>query len=166
MRDPAEWLHSCYKFFIKGNSQIKGSRVTIQSFEDYLKAMIDLGPKKPSQSPMFISLDGDLLVDEIGLFHRLDEFFERISIKIGLKLPRLEHLNKNSLACRDQMSRLPLDRLSEIIEEHWKLDLRMWNLVVKTNSESSLRGYCLGKCGLSMMDLRDYDPWGQFEWLA
>ena len=164
MRDPVDWLISCYKFFMLGNSVVKGNNsASIASFPDYIDAMIALDDLKPCQSLLLVNEAGSLLVDEIGRFDSLLSFCSRISSIAGLDSIKLPHLNTNAYISDDSkldvQSNLPL--INKIRRE-WALDFELWDLIqVKS---SGLRYSSLSSPSFTHTSLINYDPWGMFDW--
>lgn len=167
IREPSEWLLSCYRFFMLGHSRVRGSSRPVRNFEEYLQAMIELGGKKPSQGAMIIDLSGALLVDRIGLFSQIAAFANEVSDRLRLGLPQLEHLNINPSTehAPESLDReVSQDQLMDFVSKYWGLDLAIWKLALSSSSAASLRGYRFDSSLIPAVDLEMYDPWGQFVW--
>jgi hypothetical protein len=164
IREPVEWLFSCYQFFMLGRSEIIGRElVKIDSFESYIQEMANLGDFKPSQGCMLVDGSCRLLVDQIGFFDGLRDL--SLSIVSRLSLPGFEisHLNKNPLRAGHCALRPKLDKEStKLVRFHWSLDFAIWELA--QNRLQGLKGLQLDPALAPLVCLETYDPWGKFKW--
>lgn len=86
VREPKSWIISVYKHWertYKHTRDIKYSK-NINSLEDFIYFRMDQYP--PLQSLQFIGSNGDLLVDKVGNFHKLDEFSHELSFILGFNI--------------------------------------------------------------------------------
>ena len=163
-REPVDWLCSCYKFFRLGNSTIKGRKTNkINSFSEYVDAMISLEHSKPCQAYLLIDNTGALLVDAIGHFDHLETFCSQIHNKLGFNAIKLPHLNTNNFTANDLKADIATNSsLEEKIKRAWALDFEIWDLVQEKSSD--LRYHKLHHPISAYAKLTDYDPWGMFNW--
>ena len=163
VREPIDWLFSCYKFFMLGNSILKNSKIIVSSFESYIDAMISLKHLKPCQSFHLVDYSGSLLVDDIGQFGKIDEYCSRVVRRLSIENDRLHHLNSNPISSAFQ----PFDYLNNPtllakIHSEWALDFELWDLVI--TDPCDLRSLRLHTPVSPAVDLINYDPWAMFEW--
>lgn len=164
-RDPLDWLFSCYKFFLLGGSSIKGSlRPSPSSFEVYIDQMLELGDDKPSQAMMVCDYQGRLLVDRIGLYHRLDDFYEDLKGYLKVRLPPLQHLNHNPFMSRASVPHISTELLAKI-QAGWCADWEIWELA-QSVSGKSVAGCQIRGSFRSSLGIESYDPWGAFSWTS
>ena len=165
VREPKEWLFSCYNFFMLGNSSVKGTKNNISSFRSYIDAMISMKHLKPCQSFLLVDNFGSLLVDDIGRFDQLEEYASHIAEKFEFNSFRLPHLNTNPLSSvSPQLDFLSDLTLLEKIHNEWALDFELWNLVKRQSS--NLRYAKLKSPMPTDVNLIEYDPWGMFNWTS
>ena len=94
VRNPWSWQVSLYRFMLKTPSHHQHTFIkSLGSFEDYINWRVENEVRL--QKDFFYDEAGNLLVDYVGKFENLQEDFEEICSKIGIK-KSLAHLNASS----------------------------------------------------------------------
>jgi len=94
VRNPWDWQVSLYKFMLKTTShQQHGLIKNLGSFDKYIRWRCENEVR--FQKDFIYSNDGELLVDFVGRFERIDADFEKICSRIGIStsLPKLNVSN-------------------------------------------------------------------------
>ena len=165
MRNPAEWVFSSFLHFKRHNMKFRSNELINSekiSFEEYLCELIELGEDKPSQSFMVVNNNGRLIVDSVGLFESLSDYYSSIKFRLGLKVSdELKVLNSNKLRENSDMKELVTNKkINNLISEYWQDDCTLWNFVNQNQSfEESLRAKEFSIKAPSI-NLSRYDPWG------
>ena len=76
------------------------------------------------QSDYLIDLHGNIIVDFIGRYERLEEDFQKACTRIGIRAPRLPH--KRKATDRTAYKRYYTDETAELIAKHFKRDIEMF----------------------------------------
>lgn len=158
MRDPADWIYSCYRHFVRHGMGFRKSGLPIVpvDFTEYLEVLIRLGESKPCQAFMILDANGKLLVDSVGSFSQITPYFSSVCDHLKISPSLLPHKN---LGRADYGTNAPLTKYQySLIEDNWSLDYRLWSLVQSTALDISLKGLGV-ESSLSHVDLVSYDPW-------
>jgi hypothetical protein len=101
-------------------------------FDGFLKWKLD--PARPYhyiidtsielQSGYVVDLNGNVIVDFIGRYERLEEDFHEACERIGIKAPRLPH--KRQARNRKAYQKYYTDETAEIIATHFRRDIEMF----------------------------------------
>jgi len=76
------------------------------------------------QSDYLIDLKGNIIVDFIGRYERLEEDFQEACTRIGIKAPKLPH--KRQARDRTTYQKYYTDETAELIAKHFKRDIDMF----------------------------------------
>ena len=107
----------------------------IKDFESFLRWKLD--PARPYQyhidtsielqSEYLIDLNGDIIIDFIGRYERLEEDFQEACTGIGIRAPKLPH--KREAANRTAYQRYYTDDTADLIAKHFKRDIEMFGYI-------------------------------------
>lgn len=91
VREPASWMMSGYKHWLRiYKDSPEFVNIKINSFEDFIRFRMDEYP--PLQALQFIGMNGELLTDFIGNFHKLDIFAHYLEENLGFPV-KIQRLN-------------------------------------------------------------------------
>lgn len=105
----------------------------IGNFEDFLHWKLDpsrrpyqyiIDTSIELQSDYLIDLNGNIIVDFIGRYERLEEDFQEACTRIGITPPRLPH--KRQARDRTTYQKYYTDETAELIARHFKRDIKMF----------------------------------------
>lgn len=161
MREPVDWLYSCYRHFVGHNMRMKHLYLKTQPFTflDYIEELIPLGDHKPSQSFMFADQDGFARLSWIGNYAHINHCFDFACRALGLNESfGLPHANKNvSFECARDIC-VP-DSIVSLIKKHWVNDCWLFDHI--REERKVFRPEAFGSLPLvPLIDLARYDPWG------
>jgi len=104
----------------------------IKTFEEFLLWKLD--PARPYhyiidtsmelQSDYLIDLRGNLLVDFVGRYERLQEDFDEACRRIGISTPRLPH--KRQAKDRTAYKHYYTDETAQLVADHFRKDIQMF----------------------------------------
>jgi len=130
---PRELFNELFKFaFVRNPWDLQVSSYH-QNFEDFLRWKLD--PSRRSyqyiidtsielQSDYLIDLNGNVIVDFIGRYERLEEDFQEACTRIGIRTPKLPH--KRQASDRTTYQKYYTDETAELIARHFKRDIEMF----------------------------------------
>jgi hypothetical protein len=105
----------------------------IEDFEAFLRWKLD--PARPYQyiidtsielqSEYLIDLNGNIIVDFIGRYERLEEDFQEACARIGIKAPKLPH--RRQAKDRTAYQKYYTDETTELIARHFSRDIKMFD---------------------------------------
>lgn len=104
----------------------------IQNFESFLLWKMDknrpyhyiIDTSMELQSDYLVDLQGNIIVDFIGKYEKLQEDFDKICRQIGIPTSKLPH--KRKAKDRDNYRKYYNDRTAELVAEHFKKDIEMF----------------------------------------
>jgi hypothetical protein len=105
----------------------------IEDFEAFLRWKLD--PARPYQyiidtsielqSEYLTDLNGNIIVDFIGRYERLEEDFQEACARIGIKAPKLPH--RRQAKDRTAYQKYYTDETTELIARHFSRDIKMFD---------------------------------------
>ncbi|MDN3516815.1 sulfotransferase family 2 domain-containing protein [Aquisalimonas lutea] len=126
VRNPWDLQVSSYHHIQREKPEVLAGILT---FEDFLRRKFD--PERPydfmldisaeRQHEYLVNLRGELIVDFIGRYERLQADFNRICEHIGVTAPALPHLRRAD--DREDYRRYYTDELAELVARHYQRDL-------------------------------------------
>ena len=163
MRKPTDWLYSSFLHLKRhsmkfaSNELIEPSEIT---FKQYLCELIELGENKPSQSFMVVNNDGKLIVDSIGLFEALAEYYSYLKYRLDLNISdELPRLNSNRLRNDNGSQELVINQNDlDLISKYWDSDCALWDFVNQKSCKESLKTTQF-TIKSPTINLAKYDPW-------
>lgn len=105
----------------------------IKDFEGFLRWKLDPSARPYQyiidtsielQSDYLIDLNGNVIVDFIGRYERLEQDFQEACARIGIRAPRLPH--KRKATDRTAYQKYYTDETAELIAKHFKRDIEMF----------------------------------------
>ena len=102
----------------------------VTNFEDFLKRKFDperaydfmLDISAESQSEYLVDLQGRMIVDFVGRYETLQQDFNQICERVGIKPTPLPHLRR--ARDREDYRRYYTDELADLVAEHYASDLQ------------------------------------------
>lgn len=129
VRNPWDWQVSMYHFLLKETENPRYEQIkALGSFKNYLEWVITEKRPFPKgatklQKSMLVDKDGKLAVDEIGRFENLNNDFDKITKKLGIKasLPRLNFSEHKSY--QDYYD----SHSQKLVAQHFAEDIDLFN---------------------------------------
>lgn len=120
-RNPWDLLVSLYLFLRRMESHRHHTLVNKMSFEDF----VDFEIKRNSRHQHTFALDrhGNMLLDYVGRFERLEEEFDRVCDRLGVARPQLE---KRGVYKRAAYQEYYDQKLRDKVAGHWAKDIAVF----------------------------------------
>ena len=135
VRNPWDWQVSLFEYArqYKSHPQNRLMR-SFQDFDAYIEWRVT--QEKTLQKDFVTDESGNIIVDFIGRFEQLEEDFAEASQKAGLNV----HLPKfNKTKSRRSYVEYYSDRSRELIQDHFKEDIELFNYGFDTQNTDCLR---------------------------
>jgi hypothetical protein len=158
MREPCDWLFSCYRHFVRYNMAFRhdNSIGTSISFVDYLRILIELGDSKPTQAYMILDQQGTVILKSIGRFTEINKYYLRLCNHLNIKPLSLPQLNVDPGHFKLSDTISSAERA--LVEKYWSLDWSIWEQL-ESSETLDFNGYNCLTFDPPAIDLASYDPW-------
>jgi len=162
LRDPLDWVVSSYTHFLQNYKYIKfgSKKFDIKSFDQYIDLMSCVDHDLlPCQHKLVVDDQGNLIIDLLGEFDKINDFSGLIQKILKLDYFNLPHLNKNSKA---KPSYANMDKSTRNkIKNTWNFDFMLWE-TYREQKNGFYGFFDRQKISSPDSNLDSYDPWGLF----
>ena len=120
VRNPYDWIVSLYSFLSQTESHHRQKQIAKMSFSEYID--FEINRNKRHQHLFLCDNKGDLAVDFVGRFERLNEDFAQVTKRLQLDL-NLPHVNASRHRdYRDYYT----EEIYDKVTKHWHRDIRLF----------------------------------------
>ena len=121
VRNPWDWQVSLYHYMKQNRKHPQHALIRNMTFDEYITWRVT--KDKHLQKEFVTDGEGTIIVDFVGRFERLEEDFDQICQRIGIR-PSLPHRNRSR---HDDYRSCYTDTTRELIAEHFRPDIELFD---------------------------------------